>query len=529
MKIALIALAKDEDHYIDEWIDYHLLLGFDDIFICRDNWNFMSSNMKKTNVHITDYTGDVSIPHNIKQNNFYNECINNTIIDDFDFVMILDVDEFVNLQIDKSIKDFAKNYCDVHCVALNWKVFGDSHQQKVVNGNYSCIYRFNHCTQQCHLATKTLYNLNLIKKNFIDANGKLNFKFGIHLPILTDAIKCCVPDKSYFYTVKDGIINTSPNINNIMIAIEKSKNIAYVNHYMCKTLEEYVHKYYRNQSSEWGRQHVKQYTTPEESFKFKTRGANFIVDESLQKRYDELKQNNAITMKFSTIGNGMKIYALGGGCWPFGDIPEQIRGNSMFRSFQATDSKVFMPLQLFNGNLENEFLHKDDNWKFVQVNDNVNGDYQQTLKQREKNSSFISNYLIHFCMLNVNNGWLIAHPQVWKQNPCNKHTFKPMFEEFNKNKYDLFYIIDFQRCGYELYQNEQLLEFEEYLKQNNYDFQNFVYIDVSNAKIKNRFDNCKIKHIINDVNNPLGYGHPDNPNDFRNTRCFIKKFYKEVC
>ena len=97
MKIALIALAKDEDHYIDEWIDYHLLLGFDDIFICRDNWNFMSSNMKKTNVHITDYAGDVSIPHNIKQNNFYNECINNTIIDDFDFVMILDVDEFVNL------------------------------------------------------------------------------------------------------------------------------------------------------------------------------------------------------------------------------------------------------------------------------------------------------------------------------------------------------------------------------------------------------------------------------------------------
>ena len=32
-KIAVVAIAKDEDNYLAEWTDYHLRLGFDDIFI----------------------------------------------------------------------------------------------------------------------------------------------------------------------------------------------------------------------------------------------------------------------------------------------------------------------------------------------------------------------------------------------------------------------------------------------------------------------------------------------------------------
>jgi hypothetical protein len=33
MKTALVCIAKDEDHYIDEWLLYHLKLGFSDIFV----------------------------------------------------------------------------------------------------------------------------------------------------------------------------------------------------------------------------------------------------------------------------------------------------------------------------------------------------------------------------------------------------------------------------------------------------------------------------------------------------------------
>jgi hypothetical protein len=36
-KIALVCIAKDEDLYLQDWIDYHLKLGFDDIHIYQNN------------------------------------------------------------------------------------------------------------------------------------------------------------------------------------------------------------------------------------------------------------------------------------------------------------------------------------------------------------------------------------------------------------------------------------------------------------------------------------------------------------
>lgn len=33
MKVALFTLAKDEDNYIEEFLDYYIKLGFDDIFV----------------------------------------------------------------------------------------------------------------------------------------------------------------------------------------------------------------------------------------------------------------------------------------------------------------------------------------------------------------------------------------------------------------------------------------------------------------------------------------------------------------
>ena len=37
-EIYLCAAAKDEDPYIDEWMDYHFKLGFEKIVIFRNDW-----------------------------------------------------------------------------------------------------------------------------------------------------------------------------------------------------------------------------------------------------------------------------------------------------------------------------------------------------------------------------------------------------------------------------------------------------------------------------------------------------------
>jgi hypothetical protein len=38
MKSALVAIAKNEDEYINEWINYNLKIGFDNIIIFQNNW-----------------------------------------------------------------------------------------------------------------------------------------------------------------------------------------------------------------------------------------------------------------------------------------------------------------------------------------------------------------------------------------------------------------------------------------------------------------------------------------------------------
>ena len=51
MKTALVCIAKNEDHYIDEWIEYYLKLGIDHIFIYQNDWRY-----KKTTKYIDKLT-----------------------------------------------------------------------------------------------------------------------------------------------------------------------------------------------------------------------------------------------------------------------------------------------------------------------------------------------------------------------------------------------------------------------------------------------------------------------------------------
>ena len=151
-------------------------------------------------------------------------------------------------------------------------------------------------------------------------------------------------------------------------------------------------------------------------------------------------------------------------------------------------------MELFNGSLENEFLHKDGNWDIIGVNSNL--DYDEILKKQKKDEKYVSNCLVPYDLFNKNTGFLITHCAKMKSNPTNRYTFRTLFETFNQNKYNLLYLIDFQRGGYENYRNSQLLEFEKFLLDNGYDLKNFMYLDVDSAKDKSRFDSCKIPVFI---------------------------------
>ena len=55
MKLALVAIAKDEDNYLREWLDYHFKIGFDEIYVYQNNWHFKEE--VPDYVHLIDFPG----------------------------------------------------------------------------------------------------------------------------------------------------------------------------------------------------------------------------------------------------------------------------------------------------------------------------------------------------------------------------------------------------------------------------------------------------------------------------------------
>ena len=58
MKVAIIAVAKNEELYIKEWLDYHLKIGFDAVILADNDDEMVLSGYSSENVFIEDYLGE---------------------------------------------------------------------------------------------------------------------------------------------------------------------------------------------------------------------------------------------------------------------------------------------------------------------------------------------------------------------------------------------------------------------------------------------------------------------------------------
>ena len=164
MKVALVAIAKDEDNYIDEWIRYYFRLGVDDIFIYQNNWRcHLSSETSSERIHLLVQDGEC------QQISAYNNFIR-THWSEYDFAMFFDVDEFLVVRGGKKLKDFLAEFSDIALVGVNWRLFGDSGIDDVVDGNYSLIERFTRCQVGLNAHVKTIMNLNVCADRFPMAN-----------------------------------------------------------------------------------------------------------------------------------------------------------------------------------------------------------------------------------------------------------------------------------------------------------------------------------------------------------------------
>ena len=147
-KIALVTMAKDEDMYLQEWIDYHLKLGFDDIFIYQNNWRF-NVQVPDDRVHFLEW--DIDTPNALSdepwRTNRIAMCYNNfgkTYYNEFEWAAFIDVDGYLVLKQTNDVKDFIAKFDDVpqRQVVINLAQFGDNGHTEFHSDNASLLERF---------------------------------------------------------------------------------------------------------------------------------------------------------------------------------------------------------------------------------------------------------------------------------------------------------------------------------------------------------------------------------------------------
>jgi hypothetical protein len=200
MKIALICIAKNEDNYIQEWIDYNLKLGFDDIFIYQNDWR---CSIEHPNVKKIEFDGVA------RQVPAYKDFIDKNH-SNYDWAAFFDVDEFLVLKKHNNIKEFISDYSDCPSIGINWVMFGDN-GLKTVDGEYSVLKRFTKRQIQPQTHIKSIVKLSS------------DLKMTVHNPM------------NYWFDT-DRNKNSGPHNKN------RLDNVAQLNHYFGKTIEEFHQK-----------------------------------------------------------------------------------------------------------------------------------------------------------------------------------------------------------------------------------------------------------------------------------------------
>ena len=210
MKLAIFAIALDEERYLAEWLEYHSALGFTD-FIIYDN-----SPSNKLLEFATDRVKIIYFPGKGMQIPAYNHFLTN-FADDFDYAIALDIDEFLVIHNGLSLDQFIHKYLKSAGVAINWKIFGSNGRL-----HYSAdpvVERFTKCQSDFSDHIKTIINCRSVARY---SNP--------HLPDIT---------------VDGQVFDLAGNLITGHTSPVDTTDIAQINHYFCKSWQEFNWKIQR--------------------------------------------------------------------------------------------------------------------------------------------------------------------------------------------------------------------------------------------------------------------------------------------
>lgn len=234
MRVLLCAIAKLENDYLREWVEYHKNLGFDNI-ILYDNNDIDGEHFEEV---IDDYIkeGYVIVKDKrgveLAQVPSYMECYEE-FSDEYEWIAFWDIDEFLELETCTDIHDFLNKdvFKDKKWIRINWKQYTDS-DIVYADGNYS-VKRFTEVFDETfcrknNLPLEHAKNSNTQCKSIVRAGLE---KFVINSPHVWMRDIPAV-----------NALGVSCSNEGIFIGKKPIWKEAWLNHYRFKTIEEYAKK-----------------------------------------------------------------------------------------------------------------------------------------------------------------------------------------------------------------------------------------------------------------------------------------------
>lgn len=182
LRIGIAAIVSPlEMPYLQEWVDWHREIGFDDFYLVLNDWSAFDMvefqrmfwrGCSNGWIHVYRIDGGN------KQIEAYNNILRLALSDGvaefggiptsdrhIDWLAFIDVDEFVRPRGKRSVKQVLNTFSDIaNAVALNWRLYGSSGIEEVVNGDFSVLDRFKKCAKHLDKHLKQVLNIALLRK-----------------------------------------------------------------------------------------------------------------------------------------------------------------------------------------------------------------------------------------------------------------------------------------------------------------------------------------------------------------------------
>ena len=120
--IAACLLIKDENSYINEWLEWHIQIGVEHFFI-YDNGSVVPI-VSSINERFLPYCSVVDFPdpHTHTQKDCYADCLSR-FGETAEWIAFIDTDEFIRVVDGRSISEFLKDYEDHDGLYVKWTVY----------------------------------------------------------------------------------------------------------------------------------------------------------------------------------------------------------------------------------------------------------------------------------------------------------------------------------------------------------------------------------------------------------------------